>query len=174
LDRERFDYTDAGKQAAAGGTGRPAGVGQPGGLGQPSAPSGVAPRKKSSALAGIVGCLGGLVFVALIVGGIGVFVWGIMQFMKSSDAYQQAMERAETHPGVIAVLGEPIEPAWYLTGSVNEGSGTGEAKLEIPLSGPIGDGTLYVQTKTIAGELRFDVLTLRVRGTDERINLLRE
>src|SRR5215213_4023429 len=89
-----------------------------------------------------VGCLGLIIGVVALVGGI-IFV--AMSAMKSSDVYQGALKAAQAHPAAIERLGEPIEDGWLVTGNVNVSASGGNANLEIPVSGPKNSGKLYVR-----------------------------
>lgn len=112
------------------------------------------------------GCLlvlGALAAVALVVG-----VFGII---KSSDVYEDAVARARSHPAATAALGEPIETGWYVMGSVETSGPGGEASLSVPLEGPRGEGTLYVEATKRAGAWTYQTLELAVEGGD-RIDLL--
>ncbi|MBC7932804.1 MAG: hypothetical protein H7Z38_19765, partial [Rubrivivax sp.] len=53
-----------------------------------------------------VGCLGLILTIVAFVVGI-LFI--VMSAMKSSDAYQFALESAKTNPTVVEELGEPIK-----------------------------------------------------------------
>lgn len=118
-----------------------------------------------------VGCLG-LVLLALLAAG--SLVGAILGGMKRSEVFQTALERTRASPAAVEALGEPIEPGWWLTGSVNVSGPSGEASFAAPLSGPKGDGTLYVEAIKQAGEWRLTLLQLEVDGTGERIDLLAE
>lgn len=117
------------------------------------------------------GC-GALLLLGLIgAGAIGTLVFGTM---KRSDVYSEAVERARTHPEAVAVLGEPVEPGWWLSGSISVSGPGGEASLAIPLSGPKGAGKLYVEADKVAGLWRFSTLELAPRDGGSRIDLLAE
>jgi TonB family protein len=89
-----------------------------------------------------VGCLGLLLGVVVLAGGI-VFV--VMSAIKSSEVYKGALGIAQTHPAVIERLGQPVKDGWFVQGNVKiDGSG-GNANLQIPVSGPKGEGTLHVR-----------------------------
>lgn len=89
-----------------------------------------------------VGCLGVLLAVGALVGGI-VFV--TMSAIKSSEVYQGALKVVQTHPVAVERLGEPIRDGWFVQGNLKiDGSG-GNANFEIPVSGPKSSGTLYVR-----------------------------
>ena len=112
------------------------------------------------------GCLlvlGALAAVAIVVG-----VFGIV---KRSDVYEEAVARAQDHPAATAALGEPIEAGWYVTGSVETSGPGGEASLSVPLEGPRGEGTLYVEATKRAGAWSYQQLELAVED-GERIDLL--
>jgi cytochrome oxidase complex assembly protein 1 len=116
-----------------------------------------------------IGCLGLLVIG---VGVIVLFVSIIFGALKSSDAYTQALAKARANPAVISELGQPIEPGWLVSGSVNVSGPSGNADLSIPVSGPKKSGTIYVVARKSAGEWQFNRLEVDVEGRGSRINLL--
>ena len=117
------------------------------------------------------GCLtmAGLVaaFVCLIV----VIVFSAM---KSSDVYREALARAKAAPAVVEALGSPIKDGMFVSGSTNVNGASGEANLAIPISGPKGEGTLYVAATKSVGIWNFSSLVLEVKPTKKRIDLLPE
>jgi hypothetical protein len=62
-----------------------------------------------------VGVVGGLAVLACFVGVIFLFVFGIF---KGSDAYIDAIAQARRSPAVLRELGEPIQPGWWVSGSI--------------------------------------------------------
>ena len=96
-----------------------------------------------------IGCLAIVLLFAAFAGGI---VYMIMGVMKRSDAYELAMGLARGNPAVTRALGTPIEEGWFITGEIREGGPGGEAQLAIPLSGPKGKGTLYVEARKSVGQ----------------------
>jgi len=116
-----------------------------------------------------VGCLGLLVvfagFIALL-GGV------LMGGMKSTDAYREALTRAQASPEVREALGEPVKAGWFVQGKVNVSGPSGDADLSVPLSGPKGKGTLYITAKKQAGRWEYEILEVAVDGRQERIKLL--
>jgi hypothetical protein len=115
-----------------------------------------------------VGCLTVLLLIALFVGGIMAFVFGMM---KGSDVYAQALEQARASPAVAAAMGTPLEEGLFVSGNWNETGPGGSAELSIPLSGPKGDGTLYVVAEKSAGLWTFSTLVLAAPD-GSRIDLL--
>lgn len=117
-----------------------------------------------------VGCLGLVLLGALAAAAL---FFGIMGGIKRSEVFQMALEQARSSPAAVEALGEPIEPGWWVSGSVNVTGPSGEASLAAPISGPRGEGKLYAEGVKQAGEWRLTLLALEVAG-GERIDLLAE
>ena len=116
-----------------------------------------------------VGCVGGVVLVfALRVGLVAVVLNGT----KSMWPYEEGVRLASESPAVVEALGRPVEPGWWYTGSTKIVGPSGEADLAIPLSGPLGRGTLYVIANKRAGEWSFELAQVEIEGRKERIDLL--
>lgn len=117
-----------------------------------------------------VGCVTALVLFLLFVGGIFALVFSLF---RSSEPYRQGLARARENPRVQQVLGTPIEPGWFVTGSFNESGASGSADLAIPLSGPKGKGKLYVSAKKETGKWTFQSLSVEAED-GARIDLLED
>lgn len=117
------------------------------------------------------GCLAllglGLAFVA----GVAYFIFAMM---KSADVYQDALRRAQSSPAVLQALGRPVEDGLYVAGNIQVNGPTGSADLSFPVSGPEGDGTVYVRGTKSMGEWTLEELVVRVDASGERIDLLAE
>ena len=116
-----------------------------------------------------VGCLTIILcvvaFAALIVG-------VVMGSMKSSDAYKMALAKAQANPIVQQKLGTPIEAGAFVAGSINVAGTSGKADLTIPISGPKGKGSIYVDATKFAGEWKFNRLEVGFDGQEQRVDLL--
>jgi hypothetical protein len=117
-----------------------------------------------------VGCLSGL---ALILGLIAAILFFAFSMMKSSDAFKLAFSKAQASPAVVNSLGEPIKSGLVVSGNINVNGPSGAANLSIPISGPKGEGTVYLKAKSM-GEWTFDELVVKIDGTGEKIDLLAE
>ena len=115
-----------------------------------------------------VGCLGLILGVVALVGGIFLFA---MSAMKSSEVYRGALRIARESPAAVERLGEPIEDGWFVKGHIGYEGGAGSANFEIPLSGPKRSGTLFVWANSPGGDWAYEKLELAVEGGD-RISLL--
>src|SRR5688572_25230223 len=114
---------------------------------------------------------GCLMVVLLAFGGCVGLVATVFGMMKNTGAYEQAMTRLQVSPAAIAVLGEPIRAGWMVSGNVSENGATGEANYSVPVSGPRGSGTLYVEARKSTGRWTFQVLTLVPDGGGEPVDL---
>ncbi len=116
-----------------------------------------------------VGCLTTLLIAA---GGLAMILSLVFGLMKSSDVYSEALARARTDPAVIAALGQPIEDGWFAGGHIRTNGPRGEAELAIPISGPKGEATIYLEARKSAGRWLFSTLEVELSGGGPRINML--
>ena len=119
------------------------------------------------------GCLTLLVLFAIAIAGLFSLVFGML---KSSGAYTQAIARAEQNPALIAALGEPIHEGRFFSGNIHtqdmSGNASGNASLAIPLSGPKGSGTLYVEASKKGDAWTFSQLNFENAQSHQRTDLL--
>jgi hypothetical protein len=114
-----------------------------------------------------------VVLPLLFIGAVAYSVFSIVDHtFKSSGGYQQALAVVRSDPAAIRALGTPIKDGWFPTGHVESGGTSGTSDLAIPVSGPNGGGTLYVNATSVMGEWRFTRLVLKVKSTGQEIDLL--
>jgi hypothetical protein len=105
-----------------------------------------------------------------------VFVVGIvtliMGAMRGSDVVKEAVARARSNPLVVQRLGAPISEGWFVSGSINVSTGSGDADVSVPISGPKGKSTVYVTAQKIAGIWTYSLMQAAIEGSAERIDLL--
>ena len=118
---------------------------------------------------------------ALAVLGLGLFaafvlliLSAVFGMMKSSDAYKQAMSRLQASPAATAALGAPLREGWLTLGNIEVNGPSGEAHLQIPVSGSLGEGDLYVEAEKAAGAWTLHTLVRQLDGDGRRIDLLEE
>jgi len=112
------------------------------------------------------------VMVAVGVAGIVGFIALIFGIMKSSDAYTGALAQVQASPAAAVALGSPIKDSFYVLGSISLSNSSGQADLQIPVSGPKGSGTVYVVAAKSLGSWHFNQLVLVIDQTKEQIDLL--
>ena len=120
---------------------------------------------------GLGGCVSALVGVLVIGGFIAGILFLVFGALKSSPVYTRAVAAAQSDQRIIQAMGEPIQPGWYLTGSVEEQGISGEATLTIPISGSRKNGTLFASARKQNGVWVFYTLAVQVDGDDKIIPL---
>jgi hypothetical protein len=116
-----------------------------------------------------VGCLSIVLVVVLGIAALVTFAFGML---KHSGGYDGALRIAKANPAVVAALGTPIEDGWMVSGKINESGASGSADMAIPVSGPRGRGTVYVQATKSAGQWHYRTLVVEIERTHERIDVL--
>ncbi len=124
--------------------------------------------KKTIFGSGLLGCLGisAVVFVC-----IGLSIGFITNIFKSSDVYQTALAQAQSNPEVVRELGAPVQPGWFVLGSISTQGLSGDADLQIPISGPYNGGMLYASARRANGVSVFYTLAVAVNGRNGIIDL---
>ncbi len=115
------------------------------------------------------GCLVALIFLGLFAGGI---VFLVFKVIKQSDVYAEALQIVAQHDACLEALGTPIEDGWFVSGSINTSGSSGDADLAIPISGPYGEGTIFVVARKKEGRWHYEVLEVQVQGQENRIVII--
>jgi hypothetical protein len=135
----------------------------------PPVPAATPPPKSGGCLKwGLIGC--GVVIV-LGAAFCAVLMFGVFATMKHSNVYKEALARAQNDPRVQAALGTPIEPGWWTSGSVHFTNGSGDADINIPISGPKASGRIHAVATIEDGNMKFERLSMKPEHGD-RIDLL--
>lgn len=87
--------------------------------------------------------------------------------MKSSDAYKQAVAKAKANPMVVERLGTPLAEGYFVTGNINVHNDSGDADLQIPISGPKGKAVIHAVARKSAGKWEYSRLTITIEGQPE-------
>jgi hypothetical protein len=118
------------------------------------------------------GCLVVILGIAALLGFIGLIFGAVVTGIRSTDVYEEALDRVRASPEAAAALGEPIEEKWWISGNIQVNGPSGNADFAVPLTGPKADGKLYVVAYKQAGRWSMEVLELEVEGREARIDLL--
>lgn len=111
-----------------------------------------------------VGCLTLILLFCLF---LGLIIGVVMTSMKSSDAYKQAVAKARANPTVVEKLGTPIEEGFFVSGNINVQNNSGDADLQIPISGPKGKAVIHAVARKSAGKWEYSRLTIALEGQPE-------
>lgn len=120
--------------------------------------------------------VGGCLLPLVLCGGGGlIFFFGvygaITGAIRSSDAYSEGMARARANPEVVAALGEPIESGFWIGGNIETSGPSGTVDVSIPISGPKGSGTLYVEGTRSANRWQYSTMAVEVPGRSTPIDV---
>ena len=96
----------------------------------------------------------------------------IFGLIKNTTPYKVAIQEAASDQRVVGLIGEPIEPGWWVSGSTETSGGKGSTDLMIPVSGPNGRMTIYVVAQKSAGAWSYETLIAESEDSKQRINLL--
>ncbi|MEM6278799.1 MAG: cytochrome c oxidase assembly factor 1 family protein [Verrucomicrobiota bacterium] len=127
------------------------------------------PPQKSSAgkVVAFVGC-GCLGLILLIAAGVAILFFGVTGAIKKSTPYEETLALVQSNPAAVEALGEPIKAGTWFSGNISINNGVGEASMSIPLSGPKGSGTMYVDANKPAGSQKWNYSRreLQIDGDD--------
>jgi len=104
--------------------------------------------------------------------GIAGFAFWVLSLVGNSGPANLAFDKATANPVLAQRLGHPITKGRFVSGSINSTGPSGHAELAIPVSGPKGAGTLYVEAHKRAGLWELDLLQFGPTAGSERLDLL--
>ena len=121
-------------------------------------PPATPPERTGCWKSGAIGCA-----IVAALGAIGVVVLVVIVFgaIKSTDVYKNARDRAASDPRVIAALGSPVQAGLFVSGNVHANNGTGDAAIELPISGPNGKGRVHAVATRDSSGWHYSVLTVK-------------
>ena len=113
-----------------------------------------------------IGIIGG---VALIGAAAAV---GVVLHLADHEARVMALETLRRHPGAAALLGRPVEPGWFTSGSITYGEESDRAELSFSVSGPRADGRVRLTAVRQDDAWEVYYLFLETGDDGESIDLL--
>jgi hypothetical protein len=117
---------------------------------------------------------GCLVVVLLVAGFVAAVFFSVAALMKHSDAYVLAFDAARASPAVTAAVGTPVSDGLLASGNIHESGPSGEAELSIPVSGPRGSGTVFVEARKATGAWTVTTLVFENDADHQRTDLRAE
>ncbi len=101
--------------------------------------------------------------IAVVVGAVALVMWSVRQ----SDVIRMAVEQAQKNPAVVAELGTPIKPGWFISGSMNVENDSGTANFTVPIHGPRQEAKLHLDARKRRGEWTFNSLSVKMHDGRE-------
>ena len=93
-----------------------------------------------------------------------------IQESKKKEPYQLTLAAVRSDPTVIERLGEPIKDDWKVRVVINASGGRGEARINVPISGPKGTADVSSQAQLING--KWGLTTVEVTFSDGERHVL--
>ena len=115
---------------------------------------------------------GCLTLIILVVFGLGAAFFGLSEVLEGSAPYEYAIDEATTNEELISIIGEPIETDGIMQGTINFKNDSGSVDISIPLKGPKGEAVVFIKGEKEDGEWDYEELYIKIKDTNERINLL--
>ena len=116
--------------------------------------------------------LGCLLLIVLLGTFVAVLFTVIEASFRKSTVYQEALARAERTPQVANRIGAPLRPGRVLQGQINVSGSSGTAHMAIPVTGPGGKATIYLDARKAARTWEFRTLQVQFEGQSDCLNLL--
>ena len=116
------------------------------------------------------GCLS-IIVIGIIV--MGTIFYSVSSAIEDSQPYEYALEKINTDQDLINALGSPIVKDGFISSSWSYDNGEKSANMAIPISGPKGEGTLYVEATGEGDEWVYNVIRVEI-GDDNLIDLNEE
>jgi len=129
------------------------------------------PRGNRAIIIGLIAGGVSLLCFILVIGLSLALVGGVFGVIKSSEVYQVALEQVQEAPRVREALGDPVEPGWWITGSVETSGASGTADIQFPINGSQDSGTVFVVATKSGGEWHYQTLDVQL-SDGQIINLL--
>jgi len=122
--------------------------------------------QRNWAIAGLLVWIG---FIGLFVG----LIAALSTMMRSTAAYQMAMETIAADPRIKASIGDDLKTGVWTNSSINnQANGTGEAKINFPIYGNKGNGTVMVHAVRVFGLWSVRLLVVTIDGAKAPLVLI--
>ena len=118
-----------------------------------------------------VGCL---TPVAVCGGFVALILSVVFGAIKSSTAYTDSLATVRAAPQVQQAIGQPMKPAYFVTGNINTSPGAGHADIVYSVTGPKGSASVHAVADKAAGKWTFYTLDVTIGKTGKRFDLLPE
>lgn len=111
--------------------------------------------------------------ILLVIALFGSIFYGVTTLLENSQPYEYALEKINKDEEIVSILGSPIEQDGMMQGSLNWHNGDGKADMKIPVSGPKGNGILYIDASSVDDNWTYHEIRVDIKDVDS-INLLEE
>lgn len=108
-------------------------------------------------------------YVGMIALSVGIFL-AVTTLMAKSPAYTAAVDRLQSNPDVVQIVGQPMSFG-SPSGSIKSSGPSGSAALSFSVEGPSGRGTAFVEATERMGEWQIDNMVFEDMASGHRLTL---
>lgn len=101
-----------------------------------------------------------------------VGMFALLNGAMKGPAYQQSLENVRSSTALRNQLGTPMEPGYFVLGSISTSGGSGKADLTYTVTGPNGSAKIYVLANKELGAWRITQQVAEPRNASERVPLV--
>lgn len=115
----------------------------------------------------VSGCL---TLIIILIIAVGSLFFGVTKILTDSQPYEYAFELINKDEYTLELLGSPIEKDGMVQGDFKWSNGNKRAKMTIPIAGPKGKGTLFIDA--VAEGDTWNYREIKVEVSEENVDLL--
>lgn len=114
---------------------------------------------------------GCLTFIILFIIFIGSIFYSVSSAFEEIQPYEYALEKINQDQEITDELGTPIKKDGFISSDYSNDNGKKTTKLVVPVSGPKGSGTLFIEASGDGDNWIYDVIRIEIKD-NENIDLL--
>ena len=104
--------------------------------------------------------------IVIVIVAIGSIFYGVTNAIEGSQPYEYALEKINLDEDLINALGSPILKDGLVSGSWNYTNGKKSAIMTVPISGPKGKGTLFVEASAEDDDWTYQVIRVEIEDSE--------
>jgi hypothetical protein len=92
--------------------------------------------------------------------------------MLKGEAFDLSLKAINSNSEVTQLIGTPVEPGFFVMGSIHTSGPTGKASLQYSISGPKGEAEAYVFANKIIGQWNLNEVIVYKKEQDIKIQVI--
>lgn len=96
-----------------------------------------------------------------------------MKLLKG-EAYELSLAAIRENRVIVEKIGEPMEPGWFVSGTVQTTNAEGKAKLEYSLTGPNSPAKVYVYASRKMGKWKLIQVIVTIKASGEQLQVIQQ
>lgn len=95
---------------------------------------------------------------------VGVFAMLCLTALKRSSAYQETLQLVTTNAKITELLGSPVSPSFFVSGTIEESTSCVQVALQYRLRGPKATALINIEGEKHYTNWHFSLVSLKVEG----------